>query len=261
MIESLRELLHRRDLLFMVAWRDIRVKYKESVMGLLWAVLMPVVIVSAGMLVKFAFAMLSGRAVHVLDVMGVAVKSVPYAFVVASIRFGTMCLITNQDLVTKIYLPRLVFPFAAVLSQLFDFGIASTVVGIALACGGVGVSAQLLWLPLLVLLLVLLATGLAVLLSSITLFMRDVRFVVEAILTVAIFFTPVFYSPAQFGARATVLLLNPLSPILEALAATVVEHRAPSLPWLAYSAVWAVGLFVGAIVRFRRVEPLFAENI
>ena len=76
-----------------------------------------------------------------------------------------------------------------------------------------------------------------------------------------IFFTPVFYSPAQFGARATVLLLNPLSPILEALAATVVEHRAPSLPWLAYSAVWAVGLFVGAIVRFRRVEPLFAENI
>ena len=117
MIESLRELLHRRDLLFMVAWRDIRVKYKESVMGLLWAVLMPVVIVSAGMLVKFAFAMLSGRAVHVLDVMGVAVKSVPYAFVVASIRFGTMCLITNQDLVTKIYLPRLVFPFAAVLSE------------------------------------------------------------------------------------------------------------------------------------------------
>jgi ABC-type polysaccharide/polyol phosphate export permease len=245
----------------MITWRDIRVKYKESVMGILWAVLMPMVIVCAGMIVKLAFAMVSGKPLQMLDVTSVAVKAVPYAFLVAAIRFGTSSLIANQDLVTKIYLPRLVFPLAAVCSQLFDFVIATIVVTIFLVIAGVGVSVQLLWLPVLIGTLVLLAAGLAILLSAATLFLRDVRFVVEAILTVAIFFTPVFYEPSLFGRWAPLLLINPVSPILEGLSAVVIEHRMPPLAWISYSAVLSVTVFVLAVARFKRVEPLFAENI
>ena len=261
MIAALREIAQRRNLLYMITWRDIRVKYKESVMGLLWAILMPIVLVCAGMIVKLALAMVSGKGLHLLDVTSVAVKSVPYAFMVAAIRFGTSSLIANQDLVTKIYLPRLVFPLASVCSQLFDFMVASVVVTIFLALAGVGVSVQLLWVPLLVGTLVLLAAGLAILLSATTLFLRDVRFVVEAILTVAIFFTPVLYEASLFGRWAPLLLVNPVSPILEGLSSVVIHHQMPSLPWIGYSLAFSVGLFVFAVVRFKNVEPLFAENI
>jgi lipopolysaccharide transport system permease protein len=261
MFRALRELIERRNLLYMFTWRDIRVKYKESVMGMLWAVLMPIVIVCAGMIVKFAFAMLSGKPLQMLDVTSVAIKASPYAFLVASIRFGTASMITNQDLVTKIYLPRLVFPLAAVLSQLFDFVIAAAVVTIFLAFAGVGISVQLLWLPLLLGTLILQAAALAILLSSATLFFRDVRFIVEALLTVAIFFTPVFYEPSMFGRWAPVLLINPISPILQGLASVVLHHQAPSLPWFGYSAAFTLALFAFAVTRFKKLEPLFAENI
>ncbi len=260
-ISALREIIERRNLLYMLTWRDIRVKYKESVMGILWAVMMPIVIVCAGMIVKFAFALMSGRPLQLLDVTSVAVKASPYAFIVAAIRFGTSSLITNTDLVTKIYMPRLSFPLAAVGSQLFDFTIAAVVVGIFLAFAHVGVSVHLLWLPLLIVTLVLLGAGLAILLSAATLFLRDVRFVVEALLTVAIFFTPVFYEPSLFGRWAPVLWANPLSPILEGFSSVVIHHQAPSLPWLAYSVVFSLGLFLLSIMRFKQIEPLFAESI
>jgi ABC-type polysaccharide/polyol phosphate export permease len=260
-VSALREIVERRNLLFMITWRDIRVKYKESVMGILWAVLMPIVIVCAGMIVKLAFAMMSGKHLHLLDVTSVAVKAAPYAFLNASIRFGTASLVTNQDLVTKIYLPRLVFPLSAICSQLFDFAIASVVVSIFLAFAGVGASPQLLWLPLLFVTLILLASGFAILLSATTLFLRDVRFLVEAVLTLAIFFTPVFYEPSIFGKWAPLVLINPLAPILEGFSAVVIGHRAPSLPWTAYSTVFSLALFMFAVARFKRIEPLFAENI
>jgi ABC-type polysaccharide/polyol phosphate export permease len=260
-LAAIREVWERRNLLYMITWRDIRVKYKESVMGILWAVMMPIVIVCAGMIVKLAFAMMSGKHVQLLDVTSVAVKAAPYAFVVAAIRFGTASLIANQDLVTKIYLPRLVFPLASVGSQLFDLCIAAIVVAIFLTFAGVGVSVHLLWLPVLFGTLVLLASALAILFSAATLFLRDLRFIIEAMLTVAIFFTPVFYEPSVFGKWAPALLVNPISPILEGLTAVVIFHREPSLPWLAYSFVLSLVLCVFAVARFKQLEPLFAENI
>jgi homopolymeric O-antigen transport system permease protein len=191
----------------------------------------------------------------------VTVKAAPYAFFVAALRFGTNSLITNQDLVTKIYLPRLVFPLAAVLSQLFDLMVAGVVITVFLVIAGAGVSLQLLWLPLIMGTLILLSSALAILFSAATLSFRDVRFIVEALLTFAIFFTPVFYEPAMFGRWAPLLLVNPVSPLLDAMSAVVIHHQMPSLPWLGYSVAFSVALFVFAVVRFKQLEPFFAERI
>src|SRR5262245_25749250 len=120
MTATIRELFHHQLLLYMFTLRDIKVKYKQSVMGILWAVLMPLVIVGAGLIVRFAFARLSGKPLALLDLTTVAVKAAPWAFFVSALRFGTNSLVANEDLVTKIYMPRLVFPLAAVGSQLFD---------------------------------------------------------------------------------------------------------------------------------------------
>jgi lipopolysaccharide transport system permease protein len=258
---AIRELMHHKLLIYMLTWREIKIKYKQSVMGMLWAVLMPLVIVLAGLIVRFALAAVSGKPLALSDLTSVAVKAAPWAFFISTLRFGTNSLVVNEDLVTKIYLPRLVFPLAAVSSQLFDFVVAGAVVGLFLTIAGAGVSVHLLWLPILVGALIILAAALAIIFSAASLFFRDVRFIVEVFLTFAIFFTPVFYESSLFGSWAPLLLLNPVSPLLEGISTTVIGHRPPSLPWLAYSVVFASVLFTLALAFFKRLEPLFAENI
>lgn len=259
---AIQELFERRDLLYTIAWREIKVKYKQSVMGMLWAVLMPLAIVCSGMIVRFALASVSGKKVELDDLTSVAVKSVPWAFFVSALRFGTTSLINNAHLVTKIYLPRLIFPLASVSSQLLDFSIASAGVTIFLLVSrDWAFSVELLWLPLLLGTLVVLATALAILCSAASLFLRDVKFLVDVFLTFAIFFTPVLYDVSLFGKLAPLLLANPVSPLLEGIAAVVIHHQSPELPWVAYSIAISVSLFAFALAAFKRLEPLFAESI
>ena len=261
MRQQLKEIAQYRDLLYMLAWRDITVKYKQSIMGFMWAILMPLLIVSAVALVRYVFSRLSGQPLTGEDIAEVSVKAVPWAFFVASIRFSTLSLVTNTNLVTKIYFPRELFPIAAVLSQLFDLVVASAALAVLLAIAGIGTSVQLLWIPLLLAILVAHVLALGFLLSALALFFRDVKYLVEVILTFGIFFTPVFYSVDLLGDWAPVLLLNPLAPLLEALGACIVQQQSPALDWIAYSGV--VGLISLALSykAFRLMEPSFAEYI
>ena len=261
MRHSLREILDHRDLLYMITWREIKVKYKQSVMGMLWAVLMPLVIVCAGLVVRYAFATASGTPLAMSDFTSVTVKAAPWAFFVSALRFGTNSLVTNANLVTKIYLPRLIFPLAAVFSQLIDFLIAGVVIGVVLGVARVGLSVYLLWLPVLLLSLIVLAMALAILFSAASLFFRDVKYLVEVFLTFAIFFTPVFYDSALFGRWAPVLLVNPVSPLLEGLSTTVILHQGPPVLWIVYSLVMTALLFTASVLMFRKLEPFFAESV
>jgi ABC-type polysaccharide/polyol phosphate export permease len=259
--KTVREFLNHRDLLYMLTLREIKIRYKQSIMGALWALLMPLVIVTSGVIVRYAFASLSGTPLKADDIAAVAVKSAPYAFFVAAIRFGTSSLVANANLLTKVYMPRLIFPMTAVFAQLLDFVIASTMIGIFVLIIGVGLSLQLLWLPLLFVAVVVLAAGFAIILSAASLFFRDVKYLVEVLLTFAVFFVPVFYDTRMLGRWAPLVLLNPVSPLLEAVAATVVEHRSPNLAWLGYSLAFAVLLLAGALAAFRKLEPFFAESV
>jgi lipopolysaccharide transport system permease protein len=261
MFRTIQELFEHRDLLYMITWREIKVKYKQSVMGMLWAVLMPLVIVCAGLIVRYAFARVSGTPLALSDLTTVAVKAAPWAFFVAALRFGTNSLVANETLVTKIYMPRLIFPMAAVCSQLFDFLVALGVISLLLLIAGVGVSVHLLWLPFLIGSLVILAASFTILFSAATLFFRDVKYIMEVFLTFAIFFTPVFYESSLFGRWAPLLLVNPVSPLLEGISTTVILHHSPSLPWLFYSFVVTGCLFTVALASFRQLEPFFAESV
>ena len=120
MREELRELYKYRELLYMIAYRDIKVRYKQSIMGFMWAVLMPVLIVMSGIVVRYAYALAAHAPLKTADIASVAVKSLPWAFLVSSIRFACLSLINNKDLVTKIYFPKEIFPIAAVMASLFD---------------------------------------------------------------------------------------------------------------------------------------------
>jgi lipopolysaccharide transport system permease protein len=261
MFSLFRVLRRHHDLLYMLTLRDIRVKYKQSVMGFFWAILMPLIITSAGVIVKIGLAKMSGRSIKLDDVLGVSVKALPWAFVVSSIRFSTACLTANSNLVTKIAFPRAVFPLAAVLSQLIDFSVAAGVVVLVFIFSPVHVTASFLWVPVLLLILIAQICGMSMLLAAANLFFRDVKYIVEVFLTFAIFFTPVFYDASMFGKWAPLLLANPVAPVLDALGAVTVGHRSPDLGWTLYATGWALFLILGGPAIFQALEPKFAEAV
>jgi lipopolysaccharide transport system permease protein len=261
MKEELRELYKYRELLFMMMYRDIKIRYKQSVIGFLWAILMPSLIVLAGVVVRFGFALTSGKHLEIAEIAGVAVKSVPWAFLVASIRFSCNSLTGNVGLVTKIYFPKEIFPLGSILANLFDMSVASVALAILLFILRVGWSLQLFWIPVLLFILVLLATGIGMIVSAASLFFRDVKYIVDVVLTFGIFFTPVFYDTSMFGDKGNWLLLNPVAPILEGLTACIAHHQSPDLYWLAYSLAFAIVAVLGGYVFFKHLEPAFAESI
>lgn len=261
MKEELHELYKYRELLYMIAYRDIKVRYKQSIMGFLWAVLMPILIVLSGIVVRYAYAISAHTPLKTADIANVAVKSLPWAFLVSSIRFSCLSLVNNKELVTKIYFPKEIFPIAAILASLFDLLVASSALAIFLVVVGVGWSAYLAWTPLLLLTMIVLTTGIGMIVAAASLYFRDVKFIVEVFLTFGIFFTPVFYDASMFGDKGKWLLLNPISPILEGLGASIALHQPPDLPWVAYSMGWALVTLLAGYVFFKHLEPGFAESI
>jgi len=258
---ALRELIGNRELLYMITWREISIRYKQSVMGLLWAVLMPIIITAAGVLVRVVASKVSGQPITAADVGGIGVKALPWAFFVSGLRFGTTSLTANSTLVTKIRFPRLVFPLSSVLTSFFDMVVAIPVLVILLPLAGVRPTIAMLWVPVLLLILVVFTAGLCILFSAANLFFRDIKYLVEVVLTFAIFFTPVLYDVGLAGKWRWVLMLNPMAPVLDGLESSVVHGQPPDLAWLAYSAAVSSLLFWGGVIFFRRLEPRFAESV
>ena len=230
-LETVREMCHElvqsRELLWQMTLRNIRIRYKQAVMGYAWAVLMPMIIVAAGVIVKYAMAQGSGNQMAVAGVTGMAVKALPWAFFVGALGFAVNSLTANRNLVTKIYFPREVFPVSAVLTQAVDTAIGATsLLAVLFLFMGLQISVAFLWTIPLTVVLILLTTMASLLASAANLFFRDVKYLVQIILTFGIFFTPVFYDPADFGKTGSrLMMLNPMTPILEGFRLSIVEQH------------------------------------
>jgi lipopolysaccharide transport system permease protein len=255
------ELFHHRDLLYMLTWKEIRIRYKQSLMGFLWAILMPLMIVGAGVLMKEAYAIASHGRVNQVDVLSVAVKAVFWAFFVGAVKFGSSSLIANANLVTKIYFPREILPLASVFSNFLDFLVAATFLALGMALCRIGLSLQLLWVPLIVLILLMITAAVTIALSCANLFFRDVKYIVDVVFAYGILFTPVLYSARTFGKWAPALLLNPVGSVLESINDVVVLQHAPSFLWLGYATGFAIVGLVLSWVFFKKAEPWFAQEI
>jgi ABC-type polysaccharide/polyol phosphate export permease len=272
------ELWRYRGLAYELTRRDIRIRYKQTILGFAWAVLMPMLVVMAGATVRYAMAYIGGRHLGIPDLAGIAIKAVPWSFFVGSMGFAATSLVGQANLVTKIYFPREVLPLAATMAQAFDacIGIASLFVAFLLLGIHPGLAAS--WAPALALLAFMLTAGLALLVSCANLFYRDVKYVVQVLLMFGIFFTPVFFEPEMFGSLgARLMMLNPLAPIMEGLRYSVVlnvnlldtivvqgRHGAVLAwsPWyLAYSAACALIAFLAGLLVFHRAESKFAEYV
>lgn len=277
--ESVTDVAAHRELLAQLTRRDITLRYKQSVMGFAWAILMPMLVVSAGLVVRVAMAQVAGDPLSLAGMGGVAVKALPWAFFVGAVSFASTTLVGNANLVSKVYFPREVLPLAAVLTQIFDTLIGATLLAVLLPWLGGTLSPALLWVVPLTLLLVGLTAALCLALACANLFFRDVKYLVQVLLTFGIFFTPVLFDAAMLGERwgSLLLWLNPVAPLVEGFRLAIIEGHNLAEPLRVVEAgrlveLWHPGALLGvagltaaggvlAVALFRRMQYLFAEFV
>lgn len=273
------DMVGARDLVYQLTLRDIRIKYKQAVMGFGWAVFMPILVVMAGLLIRYIMATASGSKLSGTVVGGMALKALCWAFFSGAIGLATASLISNMGLLTKVYFPREVLPLSTTLAQTVDTLIGGVAITILLPFIGASLSLNLLWVPVLFVILFGFTLAVSLFLSCANLFFRDVKYIVQVLLTFGIFATPVLFEPemlGQLGGR--LLMLNPLSPIMEGLRLSVMEghnlfqpltvilkNGGEFLAWspwyLVYAAAWMLLGLLGSTVLFRRAAFVFAEYV
>jgi lipopolysaccharide transport system permease protein len=255
------ELWRFRELLMFLVWRDIKVRYKQTVLGAAWAVLQPLATMAA-------FAIFLGRVASAEEAsipypLYVFAGLLPWTFFTSAVNAASSSVVGNERLVTKVYFPRLLVPFGTVAAALVDFLIAFVMLLILMPIFGTWPGWGFFALPVVVLVLLSLATGLGVLLAALTVAYRDVKVIVPLALQLGLFATPAIFlqNIEVLGPRTqSVLPLNPMHGV-------IVNFRAATLggsfdmPALAISAIWAVVLFLFGCMYFRRVERGFADII
>jgi lipopolysaccharide transport system permease protein len=255
------ELWRYRELLFFLTWRDVKVRYKQTVLGAAWAVLQPL----ATMIV---FSLFFGRVAasptsNVPYWLFVLTGLVPWIFFSTAIASASQSVVGNQNLVTKIYFPRLIIPMGAVAAGLVDLAISMGMLLILMMVYGVMPGWSLLLMPGMVLGLVVSALGVGTLLSALTVAYRDFRHVVPFLVQLWMFATPCIYLQAEMAVGPRGRLLLPINPAYGLIANFRSAVLGGNLDWyaLVVSSIVGLGLLLVGGLYFRRVEQGFADII
>lgn len=253
-----REQVEYRELLLSMTRRDLLLRYKQTVMGFAWAVFMPLVNTVVFWIVFSRVAPLDTRVPYPLFAY---CGLLTWNLFASALKFSAVSLTSNAVLVTKVYFPREIFPFSAVIVSLVDFAVGATVLVAMVVYYGVGAGWTVLLLPAVLLVHVAFTTAMALLLAMANLFYRDVKYVFEIVLTVWMFATPVVYPIENIGGTlGAVLALNPMTPIIEGYRAVILYGELPPAALGATAAVSLVCLGL-AWITFHRAEFAFAESV
>jgi homopolymeric O-antigen transport system permease protein len=260
-LPDLRELYYYRELLYLLTWRDITLRYKQTFLGASWAILQPVL----GTVVFTVFFHRVGKipSEGVPYPVFALVGLVPWTFFSNGLLLGSNSLIMNYSLITKIYFPRLLIPLATILAGLLDLLVASAVLAGLMAWYGIAPGWSVLWmLPLLILVTVLATAGVTTWLAALNVRYRDVRFVVPFLAQLWLFATPIAYPASLVPSRWRVLEgLNPMAGVVEGFRAVLLPTHLNATPIVVVSSLSAVVMFLGGILYFYQVERTFADVI
>jgi lipopolysaccharide transport system permease protein len=257
--EMLAEQVTYRELLYQMTKRDLLLRYKQTVMGFGWAVFMPLVNTIVFSVVFMRVANIQTPVPYPLFAFcGLLV----WNFFASSLKFAVGSLISNYNLVTKVYFPREIFPFSSVIVCFIDFGVASLVLIAFMAYYHVVPGLSIIALPFVVLVQVAFTCGVALLVSMANLFFRDVKYIFEIVLTVWMFATSVLYPVEMInGKLGAVMRANPMTPIIDAYRQVLFYGQWPtSQAFLIASFISFATLFIGWLA-FHRAEFKFAESI
>jgi lipopolysaccharide transport system permease protein len=257
-----RELWQFRELLYYLAWRDVKVRYKQTVLGAAWAVLQP-----ALMMVVFTVFFARMAQVPTGDIpypLFVYAGLLPWTLFATAVAQAAQSVVNSERLITKIYFPRLAIPWAAVGVAVVDFVVALGLLVVLMAWYGFPPSPRLLLAPAIVACLLLAAAGVGTMLAALNVAYRDFRYVVPFLLQIWMFATPTVYmdpSANGMGHLDWLLVANPLSPLIAAFRVVITGEG--SLPWIALTlaALGSAVMFIAGCLYFRHVEDTFSDII
>jgi lipopolysaccharide transport system permease protein len=257
---NLRELWAYRELVFFLTWRDIKVRYKQTAIGVLWVVLQPVTMM-------IVFTLIFGR------LAGVSSPEVPYPLFAFSallpwqlfsraITDSTNSLVTDQRLISRVYFPRIIVPIASVLAAAVDFLVSGSILFFLILGYGVPFRMELAWTPILALLVMLASLGVGFWLSALNIEYRDVAYTLPFLNQFLFFITPVVYPASLIPEKWRALYgLNPMAGCVEAFRWALLGVGEKPGAMLAVSGAASVVIFLTGMIWFRRRERAFADVI
>lgn len=261
-IPDFKELYRYRDLFFTLSWRDFRVRYAQTTIGMLWAVLQPVVTILILSLVFGKFVGVKTEVPHLLfTVSGMSIWTY-FSYVLTN---SGNSIIANQGMVKKIYFPRLIIPLSKAVVGLIDFGITILILIFLMIYYGVMPSSNVWLAPVFVLIGMIAALGVGIWLSALTVRFRDFQHVVPFIVQIGLYVTPIAY-PAEFATQqlpkwaASIYYLNPMAGVVQGFRWSLFGGEAPGdLFWI--SLVMVLVLFISSLFYFRKVEDEMADYV
>jgi lipopolysaccharide transport system permease protein len=257
---KLKEFWQYRGLAYYLVWRDIKVRYKQTVLGGLWAVIQPLFTMAV-------FSVIFGRIAKIpseglpYPLFSFAAL-VPFQFFQNGMLNASESLVSNSNLIRKVYFPRLIAPVAAVLGGLVDFGVAFGVLIIMMAAYGFAPPIQVLLVPLFLLLAFITALGIGLWFAGLNAKYRDIRYTMGFIMNVTLFLTPVAYPAGLIHEPwRTLYSLNPMVGVVEGFRWGLLGTDAVSGPMVLASSVVALALLISGAFSFRRLERTFADVV
>ena len=257
---NLRDLWLYRELVFFMVWRDIKVRYKQTLLGAAWAIIQPVLTMLA---MFFLFGKVAKLPTDNVPYPIFAYTALlPWGLFVAALNQGSRSLTSNHNMITKVYFPKLILPLASVIAGLVDFAVASVILVGLMIYYHVSPAWNLLWvLPLFLLLAIITASGVALWLSAINVKYRDVRYTIPFLTQIWLFATPVAYPSSMLHEPwRTLFGLNPMAGVVEGFRWALLGLAPPGAMIWTSVAVSAVVLYTG-LRYFRKVERSFADVV
>jgi len=255
------ELYGYRDLLIMLALRDIKVRYKQAALGIGWAVIQPV---AMALILFLFFGKLMGLDAQVAPtpyLVFVLAGVLPWTLFESAVSASSGSVVANANIVRKVYFPRLIVPLSATGAPLIDYAIGFVVLMIAMAVLGVPVTGSVLLVPLMIASLLVGVFGVGVLMSAITVAYRDFRHLLPFMLKLLFFLTPVIYPVAMVPERFRWLLsLNPVGGTIAALRSAILGTPILYTDWMISTAI-GLGALIAGLLYFQRVEKRFADIV
>ena len=260
MLSNLAKLYSYKELLYNLALREIKSKYKQTMIGIGWVVFQPLVMMLVFTAVFSYFAKVKTGDVPypLFSYCGLVV----WAFFSNSVLKGMSSIISNINLVTKTYFPREILPLSAIISSFVDFLVACLLFLLLVIFYGIPFTGYILMVPLILIIQIILVTGLSLFLSAFNVFKRDAGYVVPIGLQVWMFLSPIVYPvnlvPENYK---TLYMLNPVACIVEGYRSSILYGQMPSLRELGWAAVVSVVILVAAYIYFKKAEMKFADII
>jgi lipopolysaccharide transport system permease protein len=257
---DLRALWEYRELLYFLAWRDVKVRYKQTVLGAAWAILQP-------FFTMVVFSLFFGRLAGIpSDGLPYPIFSyaalVPWQFFASGLSSSSDSLVGSANLLRKVYFPRLVVPVAAVLPGAVDFCLAFLVLLGMMLFYGIVPTVNVVWLPLLLLLALVTALGVGLWFSALNVQFRDVRYTVPFVVNAWMFATPIAYPSSLLEEPwRTLYGVNPMAGVVEGFRWALLGTETAPGPMILVSSLVAVGLLVSGAYYFRRMEKTFADVV